>query len=117
MTEDTIKPEKTFDFNQVGKRLPYTIPDGFFEQMEETVKQELLPQDRKRHVMAAVIRRCVAVAAVAALIFAIGPSVLKPNKVEMEDVEAAFLQLDDGDRQLLLSNYQSDYFLEEPFNN
>jgi len=30
--------DKTFDFEQVGKRLPYNVPDGFFDQLEENVK-------------------------------------------------------------------------------
>lgn len=26
--------EKKFDFNSVGKRMPYRVPDGFFAEME-----------------------------------------------------------------------------------
>lgn len=33
-----------FDFNQIGKRMPYTTPEGFFAQMEanilDAVKEE-----------------------------------------------------------------------------
>jgi len=35
--------EKTFDFEQVGKRMPYTVPDGFFDKFEENVMESLTP--------------------------------------------------------------------------
>ena len=31
--------EKGFDFNKIGKRMPYQVPDGFFDQLEENVWQ------------------------------------------------------------------------------
>ena len=38
-----------FDFKQVGKRMPYTTPDGFFKDMEknilETVKDDTVWQE------------------------------------------------------------------------
>lgn len=33
--------EKTFDFNTIGKRMPYSVPDGFFDRMEEKVVASL----------------------------------------------------------------------------
>ena len=33
--------EKEFDFNQVGKRMPYKVPDGFFDSMEAGVWAEI----------------------------------------------------------------------------
>lgn len=27
----------TFDFDKIGKRMPYRTPDGFFDKMEEDV--------------------------------------------------------------------------------
>ena len=33
--------EKTFDFNTIGKRMPYTVPDGFFDKMEEDIVASL----------------------------------------------------------------------------
>ena len=29
--------ENTFDFNQVGKRMPYKVPDAFFDKMMESL--------------------------------------------------------------------------------
>ena len=29
--------EKEFDFNRIGKRMPYTTPEGFFNKMEADI--------------------------------------------------------------------------------
>ena len=33
--------EKDFDFNSIGKRMPYQVPDGFFDQLEKDVWKEI----------------------------------------------------------------------------
>ena len=33
--------EKTFDFEKIGKRMPYTVPDDFFANIEKTVMEEV----------------------------------------------------------------------------
>ena len=38
--------EKKFDFNQIGKRMPYSTPDNFFDKLEKEVKASL-PSERK----------------------------------------------------------------------
>ena len=29
--------KQTFDFKQIGKRMPYRVPNGFFQEMERNV--------------------------------------------------------------------------------
>lgn len=45
--------KEDFDFNRIGKRLPYTTPDSFLDDIEnnvwETVKQEMQPSRPKRN--------------------------------------------------------------------
>ena len=45
--------KEDFDFDRVGKRLPYTAPDGFLDDMEnnvwETVKLEMHHSKPKRN--------------------------------------------------------------------
>lgn len=45
--------KEDFDFNRIGKRLPYTTPDSFLDDIEnnvwETVKQEMQPSGPKRN--------------------------------------------------------------------
>ena len=41
-----------FDFNRIGKRMPYTAPKGFLDDIEtnvwETIKDEVMPSKPKR---------------------------------------------------------------------
>ena len=34
--------DKQFNFEQVGKRMPYNVPDGFFDQLEQNVMAEVM---------------------------------------------------------------------------
>lgn len=43
--------EKDFDFRQIGKRMPYKTPEGFFDEMETNIWKEVqneLSQTHKR---------------------------------------------------------------------
>ena len=43
--------EKDFDFNRIGKRMPYRIPEGSLDEMEANIWNEVqdgLPQIHKR---------------------------------------------------------------------
>lgn len=45
--------KEKFDFDRIGKRMPYTTPDGFFDDMENSImqciKQEVRPLKPKRN--------------------------------------------------------------------
>lgn len=32
--------DNRFDFNKIGKRMPYTVPEGIFDEMRENVLKE-----------------------------------------------------------------------------
>ena len=110
----------TFDFDKIGKRMPYRTPDGFFDKMEEDVMSRLKEQDplfnakvtMKKSVCSykLIVRLLASVAAVAIIALVIG-SVLKEEKsssvVGTADLIQAFNQLE------LLSTYQSDVFMDE----
>ena len=40
--------EQNYDFNSVGKKMPYTVPDGFFDQLEENVMKAWNVDHNKR---------------------------------------------------------------------
>lgn len=40
--------EKDFDFNAVGKRTPYRIPEGFFERMQAETLERVAEEKRKK---------------------------------------------------------------------
>lgn len=116
----------TFDFDKIGKLMPYRTPDRFFDKMEEDVMSRLKEQDSfssakvtmKKPVRSykLIVRSLVSVAAVAIIALVIG-SVLKEEKsssvVGTADLIQAFNQLDDADQLELLSTYQSDVFMDE----
>ena len=31
--------EQNYDFNKIGKQMPYTVPDGFFSKLEDSVME------------------------------------------------------------------------------
>lgn len=129
-----------FDFKQVGKRMPYTTPDGFFKDMEknilEAVKddtpqavkiqpQSVKVQPKKRPVFKMIWAAAIAVAAsVAGLLvlnidFSAADSSLASShssqpsqaKSDLEQVDQAFAQLSEADQAYLLDVYQEDVFL------
>lgn len=116
----------TFDFDKIGKRMPYRTPDRFFDKMEEDVMSRLKEQDSLSNAKVTmkklvrsyklIVRSLASVAAVAIMALVIG-SVLKEEKsssvVGTTDVEQAFSQLDDADQLELLMAYQNDVFLNE----
>ncbi len=129
-----------FDFKQVGKRMPYTTPDGFFKDMEknilEAVKddtpqavkiqpQSVKVQPKKRPVFKMIWAAAIAVAASVAVLlvlnidFSAADSSLASShssqpsqaKSDLEQVDQAFAQLLEADQAYLLDVYQEDVFL------
>ena len=41
--------EKEFDFNRIGKRMPYKTPEGFLDEMEANVWREVQDELPKAH--------------------------------------------------------------------
>ena len=108
-----------FDFERVGKRLPYAVPDGFLAEMEDNVMSRLEGRQRKGNGMFRLTWRHVAgvlttVAAVMTLMFVV---VLGGNDdsrhTDFADVEQAFCNLSVEDQSYLLSVYQDDVFINE----
>ncbi len=100
---------KEFDFDHIGKRMPYTTPDSFFGQLEDKVWKEVKPAKTYHLIM----RRVIAAAASVALVFAIGMNLFKTDKASIGDVDQAFSQLTISDQAYLLSVYQEDVFINE----
>lgn len=129
-----------FDFKQVGKRMPYTTPDGFFKDMEknilEAVKddtpqavkiqpQSVKVQPKKRPVFKMIWAAAIAVAASVAVLlvlnidFSAADSSLASShssqpsqaKSDLEQVDQVFAQLSEADQAYLLDVYQEDVFL------
>lgn len=107
--------EKKFDFNQIGKRMPYTTPDNFFDKLEKEVKASL-PNERKSKHARIIIMSVLSIAASLLLFFGISTTInkkgddAKKEQYNMAAVEKAFNNLDDDDQNALINIYQDDVF-------
>lgn len=121
---------KDFDFEHIGKRMPYTTPEGFLDNLEDSVferiqKEEsgdngehLTPENgrdaqRKSGKLRLWVSAAVAMAACTALFFAIGTTLRTQSENGIDDIENAFCQLSPDDQTYLLDIYQDEYFFYE----
>ena len=70
--------DKKFDFNQIGKRMPYSTPDNFFDKLEKEVKTSL-PNKSKHRRNRIIVMSILSAAASLLLIFGIGSKIDKNN--------------------------------------
>ena len=119
---------RKFDFDQVGKRMPYSTPEGFFKEMEANIL-ELVKDDKqvpvrrqlkKRPLMKVIWAAAMAVAASVAVLLVLNIDFMAPHSSlpskadnEMQAVDQAFAQLSSADQAYLLNVYQEDVFLDE----
>lgn len=126
----TEQMKQTFDFKQIGKQIPYRVPDGFFQEMEHNVLDavaekaterkpamtERKPLQAKRFVFTRLAKYAAAVAASVVVLLAVNVKffyVAAPT--DMQDVEAAFDQLSLSDQECLVELYQEDVFLDNDY--
>lgn len=112
-----------FDFKQVGKRMPYSTPDGFLKDMEsnilEAVKndtpQPVVVEQKKRPVLKVIWTAALAATASVALLFVVNMdfSASRSSQADsdLQAVDQAFAQLSSADQAFLLDAYQDDVFL------
>ena len=118
--------EKQFDFNQVGKRMPYGVPDGFFDRLQDNVMDEIKSSQpattikpkvktRKAWILRFAPLTAVAAAALVAILLIPHGAHKKasPQEGSYAQVEQAFNNLSDADRSYLVSAYQDDLFLNQ----
>jgi len=93
------------DLEKIGKTMPYTVPEGFFDAMEERLMQEVTAKKKKTKLPKVVLWTGVAVAASLALLMMLRQGFSKVETDSFEQVEMAFNQLSDDDQQLILDYY------------
>ena len=101
--------------------MPYTVPDGFFDQLEENVMNEVKaqPARKKATVLRMAIRASIAIAACIALFLVVKKVLPQDNDTitdDFENVELAFNNLSTEDQDYLLEVYQEELFLENDLN-
>ena len=117
-----------FNFDQVGKRMPYSTPEGFFKEMEANILEQVKgdkpksvrKQPKKRPLMKVIWAAAMAVAASVAVLLILNIDFVAPHSTlpsqadnEMQAVDQAFAQLSSADQAYLLNVYQEDVFLDE----
>ena len=108
--------EKNFDFNSVGKRMPYTTPQGLFGTIERNVMAATVNAaaagKKRKTLRLRVALQSVAVAAsiIVLLAFNFQAERFTPQPV---NVEQAFANLSQDDQASLLEMYQDDVFLND----
>lgn len=105
-----------YDFDKVGRKMPYRVPDTFFDNMEMRIMATALPAPRRRRNLLPALRQSArvagAVAAVALLLVAVER--VTPEAVACStEIDIAFDSLSDADRSSLLEIYQDDIFMNQ----
>lgn len=114
--------KKDFNFENIGKRLPYSTPEGFFDTLEENIWKEVSkPTTATAHTQP--VRKCrnirpltkviLGMTAAAALLAAMNLNLYKADAATSADIEEAFSQLSADDQEFMLSVYQDDVFFNE----
>lgn len=115
--------DKNFDFNQLGKRMPYSTPDDFFAKMQSNILdavQDMPQKNTKIKTNRRTVRKWlwpVSLSAAAAVVamFVINIHFLAPNtptaSSDIQDVEQAFAQLSECDQAYIVDVYQDDVFI------
>ena len=125
-TEFDFNKSEKFDFDKVGKRMPYSTPEDFFKDMEtnilEAVKNDtpkpVKIKHKKRPLMRVMWTAMLALAASVAVLLVLHidfsaphPSHPSQTEQELQAVDQAFAQLSAADQAYLLDVYQEDVFL------
>ena len=124
--------EQNYDFSRIGKQMPYTVPDGFFEKLEDSVmekwKEDAISAEepdkagnaKKAKVIRMALRAAIAIAACIALFLVVKKVLPQGQDTTLDDfdsVELAFNNLSTEDQDYLLEVYQEELILDNDLNN
>lgn len=98
--------------------MPYTVPEGFFEEIEEQMRKEIMKATTQRRVSRKLKRFRIATASIAAAaVILVGFYLNKSGGTSpasgLADVEQAFDRLSNEDQACLVEVYQNDIFINE----
>lgn len=104
-----------FDFNNIGKRLPYTMPTEAFGDLETNVF-EALEREKKAMRTRRIVRWSsitgIAAAASVALLLMVKP-VMAVHNDPLTQIDLAFGNLSEADQEYLVEIYHEDFFLNQ----
>lgn len=102
--------EKRFDFEKVGKQMPYKVPEGFFNELENNILAEVGAKPKHSY-LRIVARSFAAAAAVVALTFTV-INLTAEQTDGLNDILVSFNKLSTNDQEFLLDLYQDDMLME-----
>lgn len=108
--------KKEFKFEQVGKQMPYVVPEGAFDSITSSVLDRVdrqKPKGRRlRHVLWGSAAAAAMVAASVAVMLVAGTGPFAKPSSDWSDVDQAFAHLSPSDQAYLIEAYQEDVFLD-----
>lgn len=109
--------DKKFDFNKVGKKMPYTMHDRFIDDMEEEVMARVKVINVKKRRQKTMALRWVMYAASVAACLILTITAFMPKEFSAEEwnekEQCAFDRLSADDQDYILEVYDDDIFLNE----
>ena len=90
------------ELEKMNKTMPYTVPKGFFDEMEERLMQEVVTEKKKPTARKVALWTSLAVAASLALLLVLRHGWHSTEDESFKQVEMAFNQLSDSDQELML---------------
>ena len=100
------------DLEKMKKTMPYTVPEGFFDMMEERLMQETVTKKEKSNLRKIALWTGLAVAASLALLMVLRQGLFQTEESSFEQVEIAFTQLSDADQELMFDYYDEIEYLD-----
>ena len=100
------------DLEKMKKTMPYSVPDGFFDMMEERLMQETVTKKEKSNLRKIALWTGLAVTASLALLMVLRQGMFQTEESSFEQVEIAFTQLSDTDQELMFDYYDEIEYLE-----
>ena len=98
--------------DKMKKSMPYTVPEGFFDEMEQRLIQEVATEKKKPTLRKVALWTSLAVAASLALLLVLRHGWHNTEDESFEQVEMAFNQLSDSDQELMLEYYDEIDYLD-----
>lgn len=109
--------EQKFDFDKIGKRMPYTVPSGTFDDIEHNVADSLSLRKKKMNKFHLFRWSAgLAVAASIALLIVVRPtnSISSTTSDDMlTKIDLADADLSEADREYLIEIYNDDIFINQ----
>ena len=100
------------DLENMEKKMPYTVPEGFFDEMEKHLMQEVETKKKNRKLLNTALWTGFAVAASLALLLVLRQGWHNTEDESFKQVDMAFNQLSDDDQQLMLEYFDEIDYLD-----